>query len=305
MTLRIPPMPALRAFEAAARLRSVARAAESLSLTHSAISHQIKALEDDLGVRLVERAGRGIRVTEEGERFAGHIRSALEALESAVRDIGERHNPPQLRVSVAPSFAARWLLPRLGRFLHAHPDIDIDVRATIAVADFQRDDDDVAIRFGGGTWPGVMAELLLDEFYTPVCSPRLKGGRLPSAPAALARYTLLRSTNESWKPWFEAAGLDWPEPTRGPLYNDASHMLQAAADGQGIALARISLLGSDIRNGVLVRLFPITVPGAFKTYVVYPPRLAQSPKLTLFRKWLHHEAATEQRNARGAKRKAR
>ena len=166
----------------------------------------------------------------------------------------------------------------------------------MAVADFQRDDDDVAIRFGGGTWPGAVAEHLFDEFYTPVCSPRLRRGRLPATPAELAGHTLLRSADELWKPWFEAAKLDWPEPVRGLVFSDASHMLQAAADGQGVALARISLLGNDVRNRVLVRLFPITVPAAFRTYLVYPPRLAQSPKLASFRQWLRDEIAAEQRN---------
>jgi LysR substrate binding domain/Adenylate and Guanylate cyclase catalytic domain len=128
----------------------------------------------------------------------------------------EKHDPRRLRVSVVPSFAARWLLPRIGRFLAAHPDIDLDVRATPALADFQRDDADVAIRLsGGGNWPGATAELLFDEFNTPVCSPHLKDGRLPVTPADLAGYTLLSSTFEPWKPWFEAAGLDWPEPVRG------------------------------------------------------------------------------------------
>ncbi len=298
MASRLPAMQALRAFEAAARTRSFSRAAESMHLTHGAISHQIKTLEADIGVRLFERAGRGIRLTDEGERLALRVRTALADLESAVREVSALRNRRQLRVSVAPSFAARWLLPRIGRFLAAHPDIDLDVRATISLADFRRDDDDVAIRFGGGTWPGAAAELLFDEFYTPVCSPRLKSGRLPATPADLAGHTLLRSADELWRPWFEAAGLDWLEPVRGPVFSDASHMLQAAADGQGIALARISLLGNDVRNGVLVRLFPIIVPAAFRTYLVYPPRLADSPKLASFRAWLYDEIAAEKRNVR-------
>ena len=297
MNGRLPNMQTLRAFEAAARLRSVTRAAESLHLTHGAISHQIKMLERDLGVGLFEPAGRGIRLTDEGERFASRVRSALADLEGAVRELTDRHNPRRLRVSVAPSFAARWLLPRIGRFLAAHPDIDLDVRATIALADFRRDDDDVGIRFGSGNWPDTVAELLFEEFYTPVCSPRLKGGRLPAAPRDLAGYTLLRSSDEPWKPWFEAAGLDWDEPARGPVFSDASHMLQAAADGQGIALARISLLGNDIRNGVLVRPFPVIVRAPFHAYLAYPPRLAGSPKLASFRRWLRGEIAAEQADA--------
>jgi LysR family transcriptional regulator, glycine cleavage system transcriptional activator len=300
MAGRLPPMQALRAFDAAARMRSVTRAAESLHLTHGAISHQIRALERDIGARLFEPAGRGIRLTDEGERFASRVRSALAELEGAVRELSDRHNPRKLRVSVAPSFAARWLLPRIGRFVAAHPDIDLDVRATMTLVDFQRDDDDVAVRFGAGAWPGAVAELLFEEFYTPVCSPSLKGGRLPKTPQDLAGYTLLSSSNEYWKPWFDAAGLDWPEPVRGLVFSDASHMLQAGADGQGVALTRLSLLGNDVRNGVLVRPFAIVVPAAFRTYLVYPPRVAHSPKLVSFRDWLRDEIAADSKDARPA-----
>ena len=294
MAERLPPMQALRAFEAAARTRSLSRAAESLHLTHGAISHQIKSLEADLGVRLVERAGRGIRLTDEGERFASRIRTVLSDLGDAVREASERSNPRQLRVSVLPSFAARWLLPRIGRFFAAHPDIDVDVSASNAIADFKRDDVDVGIRNGLGVWPGLHVEFVLDDVYFPVCSPHLAGGRLPARPEDLAGYTLLRADDDLWKPWFEAAGLDWPEPSRGPTFSDSSHTVQAAIDGQGIALVRTSLLGNDLRNGLLVRLFDIEVPSARKYYLVYPPRLADAPKLVAFRQWLFDEAARDQ-----------
>ena len=233
---RLPAMQALRAFDAAARLSSLSRAAESLHLTHGAISHQIKALEAELGVALVERAGRGIRLTEEGERFAARVREALDRLAEAVRDVTDKSNPRRIRVSVVPSFAARWLLPRIGRFIAAHPDIDLDVRATLVLVDFQRDDVDFAVRHGRGDWPGVVAEPMFEETYFPVCSPRLAGGRLPARPADLAHHVLLRGEGEPWTPWFRAAGLDWPEPTRGAMFNDSSHMVQAAAEGQGIAI---------------------------------------------------------------------
>jgi LysR family glycine cleavage system transcriptional activator len=293
MTTRIPPMQALRAFEAAARTRSLTKAAETLSLTHGAISHQIKALEGTLGVRLVERAGRGIRVTDDGERLAARLRAALAEISDAIREASERSNPRQLRVSATPSFAARWLLPRLGNFLARHRDIDIDVRSSLSLVDFRRDDADVAIRYGYGTWPDVKAEHLLSDVYFPVCSPRL-APRLPAHPRDLARYTLLRSDDEWWKPWFEAVGLDWPEPSRGPIFNDAALMLQAAVDGQGIALARTSLLGNDVRNGLLVRLFDIDVPAPRRHYLVYPPRLAGSPKLAAFREWLLDEIRADE-----------
>ena len=301
--MHIPPMQALRAFEAAARRQSLSRAAEALSLTHGAISHQIKALEAALNVRLIERAGRGIRLTEEGERLAARLRGALAEIEDALREASQRSNPRQLRVSVTPSFAARWLLPRLGRFIAQHKDIDVDVRSNMALIDFRRDDADVAIRYGLGNWPDVKAELLMSDTFFPVCSPRLAAR--PTRPQDLARFTLLRSDDESWKPWFDAVGLDWPEPSRGPIFNDSSLMLQAAAEGQGIALARSTLVGNDLRNGLLVRLFDIDVPGPRKFYLVYPPRLAASPKLALFRAWLLAEiardGATESADARRAR----
>ena len=287
--MHIPPMQALRAFEAAARAQSLSKAAEALSLTHGAISHQIKSLEASLGVRLVERAGRGIRVTEEGERLATRLRAALAEIADAVREASERSNPRQLRVSVMPSFAARWLLPRLGSFIALRSDFDLDVRSNMALVDFRRDDTDVAIRHGFGNWPDVRSELLMGDTFFPVCSPRL--AKRPARPRDLARHTLLRSDDEAWKPWFEAVGLDWPEPARGPIFNDSALMLQAAAEGQGIALARSSLVGNDLRNGVLVRLFDIDVPGPRKYYLVYPPRLAASPKLAVFRAWLLAEIA--------------
>jgi LysR family glycine cleavage system transcriptional activator len=294
MATRLPLMQALRAFEATARERSLTKAAQALHVTHGAISHQIKALEADLGVRLVERAGRGIRLTDEGERFAARIRTAFAELTTAVQEITARANPRQLRVSIAPSLAARWLLPRISRFHAAHPDIDLVVSSAIAIVDFQRDDADVAIRYGYGRWEGVRVEHLLDDAFFPVCSPRIAGG-VPRSPADLARYPLLRADDEPWKPWFEAAGLDWPEPARGPIFSDSALLMQAAAEGQGIALGRRTLLGNDERNGVLVRPFAIETPTPRRIYLVHPPRKADSPKIAAFREWLMAEIAADRR----------
>lgn len=209
---RLPSMQALRAFDAAARLRSLTRAAESLYLTHGAISHQIKQLEEELGVRLIARSGRGITLTDEGERFATRIREALSEIGGAIRELRERSNPRQLRVSVMPSFAARWLLPRVGRFLSAHPEIDLDIRASTALADFRREDVDAAVRYGSGTYPGLTTEFLMGDAFFAVCSPKLLGRRRTLTLADLKRYTLLRSESEFWQPWFEAADSTGPSP---------------------------------------------------------------------------------------------
>jgi LysR family glycine cleavage system transcriptional activator len=286
-------MTALRAFDAVAQLGSLTRAAEALFLTHGAISHQLKALETELGADLVERAGRGVRLTPQGERFAVHVRAALDRLTVAVQEVRAQANQRRIRVSVLPSFAARWLLPRIGRFIAAHPDVDLEVSASNVLADFQREDVDLALRSGRGQWPGLIAEPLFVETRFAVCSPRLNGGRVPRRPADLARYALLRSEGEPWQPWLRAAGLEWPEPTRGPMFNDSSHMLQAAAEGQGIALARESLLGNDLATGALMRLFDVAVPTQEAVYLVYPPRLASSPRLALFRQWLVGQLADD------------
>ena len=292
MTLRIPPLQALRALEAVARSGSLTRAATALNVTHGAISHQLKGLEDALGVPLVERAGRGVRLTDEGERFAARVKVALAELAEAVREVTEHRNPRHFRVSVMPSFAARWLLPRIGRFVAAHRDIDLDVRASATLVDFRRDDVDAAIRYGSGHYPGLVVEHLMDDGYFVACSPGIEGG-VPAHPADLARYSLLRCENEFWEPWFRSAGLDWEEPARGPKYEDASHLLQATVEGQGVALARTSLIGSDLVNGVLVRAFDISVPSPHRYFLVYPPRMAASPKLAVFRQWLKDEIAAD------------
>ncbi|HVF62460.1 MAG TPA: transcriptional regulator GcvA [Casimicrobiaceae bacterium] len=285
-------MQALRAFEAAAREKSLTRAAHDLHLTHGAISHQIKALEDALGVRLVERAGRGIRLTDEGERFAIRVRAAFGELAGAVAEIAQRANPRTVRVTAMPSFTARWLLPRIGRFSAAHPGFDLDIRATEALVDLNREDVDLGIRYGRGHYRDLITEYLMDDAFFPVCSPSIAGG-VPKRPSDLARYPLLRSDDEFWQQWFRAVGLDWPEPTRGTFFNDSSHLMQAAVAGQGVALARRSLLGEDLKNGLLVKPFDAELPSPLRYYLVYPQRLKDSPKLDAFRSWLHEELAAQ------------
>lgn len=292
MAVRLPPMQALRAFEAAAREKNLTRAATTLHVTHGAISHQIKALEEDLGVRLVERSGRGIRLTDEGARFATRVRAAFNELASAVQELSEKSNPRRLRVSVMPSFAARWLLPRVGSFIATLPNYDLEVHASAERVDLQRDDFDFAIRYGIGPWPGVSADFLADDALFAVCSPRIAGG-VPKSPAEVARYRLLCAEDEDWKGWFDAVGARVPEPIRGPSFDDSSYLMQAAADGLGIALARPSLIGNDLRNGLLVKLFDVEVASPRRFWLVYAPRMEGTAKLVAFRNWLRDEFATQ------------
>ncbi len=291
MDLRqLPALNSLKAFEAAARHESFSRAADELFVTHGAVSHQIRALESELGVALFQRDGKRVRLTDTGRRYATQVRVALNTLADATREIRAGDRERRLVVSMLTSFAARWVTPRIGSFIEAHPEWDLELQSTNAISDFARDDIDVAIRFGFGKYPGLHAELLLDEIFFPACSPNFNGGQLPGEPRELARLPLLRSDDELWRPWFDAAGLtDLEEPRRGVLYQDSSNLLQAAIDGQGIALVRRSLAMHEIASGRLVRLFTIDGPSPWRYYFICPPQLLQSARVQAFRQWVFAE----------------
>lgn len=283
---------AIRAFEAAARHESVSRAAEELFVTHGAVSHQVRALEADLGVKLFTRNGKRLCLTEAGSRYAQQVRAALMMLADATRAVRSNDRDRRLVISMLSSFSARWVTPRIGPFIERHPEIDLELQSTNALTDFARDDVDVAIRFGSGDYPGLYVEPLLEEVFFPVCSPTLNGGVLPKEPADLVRYSLLRSDDELWRPWFDAAGLDTlTEPRRGVLYQDSSNLLQAAIDGQGIALVRRSLAMHEVALGRIVRLFDIDGPSPWDYYFVCPPPLLQAERVQAFRSWLLEEMA--------------
>ncbi|BAN21928.1 transcriptional regulator GcvA [Caballeronia insecticola] len=291
MDLRqLPALNALRAFEAAARHESFSRAADELFVTHGAVSHQIRALEAELGLPLFARDGKRVRLTDRGRQYAAEVRAALVALADATRRIRSGDRDRRLIVSMLSSFSARWLTPRVGRFIEKHPEIDLELLSTNALTDFNRDDVDVAIRFGYGKYSGVHAEELLDEVFFPACSPNFRGGDLPREPRDLANVPLLRSDEELWRPWFDAAGLaDFAEPKRGVLYEDSSNLLQAAIDGQGIALVRRSLAMQEILAGRLVRLFNVDGPSPWRYYFVCPAALLETARVQAFREWLVDE----------------
>jgi LysR family glycine cleavage system transcriptional activator len=295
MVRHLPPLAALRAFDAAARHLNFTRAAEELHLTHGAISHQMKALEASLGVRLFRREGRKLLLTDAGQRFASRLRDLLGDLRAAVAEVTQRRDQQELTISVLPSFASLWLIPRLARFHGAHPEIDVNIRATQALAEFGPDGVDLAIRIGGGDWPGLVAEKLFDEEVFPVASPRLTGGALPKRPEGLARAVLLRSERQPWTPWFRALGLDWPEPGRGPIYSDETLLIQAAAEGIGVALARGALVAADLAAGRLVRLFPKRVPPRAAYYLVYPRAAGSLARVQAFREWIQGEVKSKSR----------
>ena len=294
MDLRqLPLLNALRTFEAAARHESFSRAADELFVTHGAVSHQIRALEDELGTPLFSREGKRVRLTDVGCRYAKDVRAALMALADATREVREGQRARRLVVSSASSFSARWITPRIGRFIERHPEIDLELLSTNALTDFTREDVDVAIRFGIGPYPDLHVEPLLDEVSFPVCAPTFNGGTLPTTPAELAASPrLLRSDDQMWKAWFEAAGLGTvPEPRRGVLYQDSSNLLQAAVDGQGIALVRRSIATHELATGRLVRLFEIDARSRSSYWFVCPAPLLASGRVQAFRTWLMDEMA--------------
>jgi LysR family glycine cleavage system transcriptional activator len=296
----LPPLSSLRAFEAAARHLNFTRAAEELHLTHGAISHQMKALEAQLGVTLFRREHRRLLLTDAGQRFAARVRGVLGELEESVAAIAGKPDPRVLTVSVLPSFALRWLIPRLASFQRRHPEIDVHVSASHALAEFGAGGVDLAIRFGRGGWPGVVAEKLFDEEVFPVASPKLAGGRWPLKPQELDRFALLRSEREPWRPWFRAMGLAFDEPERGPIFSDEILMLQAAEHGLGIALARDAIAAPAIAAGGLVRLFPERVSPRSAYYLVYPRAHAALPTVAAFREWIIDEVARGGRRGRVA-----
>jgi LysR family transcriptional regulator, glycine cleavage system transcriptional activator len=288
--MRLPPLNALRTFEAAARHLSFTRAAEELNVTQAAVSHQMKGLEDWLGLPLFQRLNRRLVLTPEGQQYLISVRVAFDELD------GDRHLG--LTVSVIPSFAARWLVPRLGRFRKAHPRIDLRLAATLQTVDFARDNVDMSIRYGSGRYPDLHATFLMQEEYFPVCSPTLLDGEHPlRGPADMAHHTLLHDEhgpgepNPEWRDWLRAAAVAGVRWDRGPVFQDASMMIQAAIAGQGVALGRTPLVADDLAAGRLVKPFGLALPAGYSYWIVCPKRAADKPKIQAFRDWLLVEAA--------------
>lgn len=293
----MPNLNALKAFEAAARHMSFSKAAEELHVTQGAVSHQIKALEADLGVALFHRRPRGLDLTEASRAYLPVLREAFDRIGAGTRELLDRDKSGVLTVSVSPNFAAKWLIGRLGDFTERHPEIDLRVSASLQHVDFVRDGIDVAVRHGAGDWPGLSVVRLCEEEVFPVCSPRLVAGARPlSEPADLRHHALLHDPGPvSWAQWLAAAGVAGIDARRGVSFNQTSLALDAAADGQGVALARSALAARDLIAGRLVRPFALALPAPFAYYVVCPKATAARPKIALFRDWLLSEAAADAR----------
>jgi len=293
MRRRLPSLTALRAFEAAARHASFTRAADELAVTQTAVSHQIRGLEEDLGLKLFLRDGRRMLLTDAGRELLLPVSDAFDRIDAIADRLRRVDRDAPLTVSVLPSFAAKWLVPRLGRFQAKHPEIDVRLAAEARLADFGRDGVDVAVRAGRGPWPGLTVEQFLTEEMFPVCSPRLLAGLVPlERPEDLVHHILLHDDFETgWRMWLEAAGATAVQWSRGPRFSDSSMVIQAAVEGQGVALARGALASLDLAAGRLVRPFSIDLPSDYAYHLVYPPAHAERAKVAAFRAWLFEEAA--------------
>ena len=286
------PLHTLLGFAAAARSGNLTRAAESLHLTVSALSHQIRALEERLGRRLFVRGPRGVRLTADGERLLARIGPHLDALAQELRPFAPRREDV-LTVSVMPSMASAWLVPRLGGFLAAHPQLELNLLSSERLVDFERDSAiDAALRMGAGRWPGVTAEHLLDETLVPVASPALIRKHGMPTDATLHRWPLLGEGGQPhWAKWFAQYGGHAPERYVAH-FDDLESLHRAAVEGMGVALARMVRSRLLIEGGQLVALSGNSLPSDYAHYLVYPPRSADHAGLLAFREWLHAQART-------------
>jgi LysR family glycine cleavage system transcriptional activator len=291
MTARLPSLNGLRAFEAAARHLSFTQAASELNVTQTAISHQIRRLEEELGLRLFIRKNRALALTAQARDYLPGVRAAFNDLRLATDRLLRKDDDNVLTISTLASLAAKWLLPRLSAFQEAHGGIDVRITTSTGLVDFKNGDVDAAIRYGRGHWPGLRAEWLMADELFPVCSPSLVKSDKPLAcPQDLAHQTLLHTSggyDDDWRLWLTAAGLpaDISKPP-GITFDLIFMTVQAAIDGIGVALGRTSYVQDDIAKGRLVVPFKIALPADAGFYLVSPEGAVEPPKLAAFRQWL-------------------
>jgi LysR family transcriptional regulator, glycine cleavage system transcriptional activator len=291
MAARLPSLNGLRAFEAAARHLSFTNAASELNVTQTAISHQIRRLEEELGTKLFVRQNRALALTPEAREYLPGIRAAFNDLRLATDRLLRRDDDHALTISTLASLAAKWLLPRLSAFQEAHPGIDVRITTSTGLVDFRSGDVDAAIRYGRGNWAGLRADWLMADEMFPVCSPALLQSDKPlRCPEDLANFTLLHSSggyDDDWRLWLTAAGLPANISKQPGLTFDLILMtVQAAIDGIGVAMGRTSYVQADIAKGRLVVPFKIALPTDAGFYLVSPEAKADPPKLRAFRQWL-------------------
>lgn len=300
MSKRLPPLNALRVFDAAARHLSFTKAAEELFVTQAAVSHQIKSLEDFLGLKLFRRRNRSLLLTEEGQSYYLDIKEIFSAINDATRKLQARSAKGALTVSLLPSFAIQWMVPRLSSFNMAYPGIDVRIQAVDRDEEKLADDVDVAIFYGRGNWPGLRVEKLYAEYLLPVCSPMFLTGDHPlKTPADLAHFTLLHdASRRDWQSYIRQLGLQHINVQQGPIFSHSAMVLQAAIHGQGVALANNVMAQSEIEAGRLVCPFNDVLVSKNAFYLVCHDSQAELGKIAAFRQWILEKAAAEQEKFR-------
>ncbi len=298
MNGHLPPLSALRAFEATARLRSFGKAAAELNVTPAAISHQIHGLEEDLGVRLFHRLNRSIELTASARVLLPGLSEAFAGIHASLRRLRAHNDTGTLTVTASPSIAAKWLVLRLHRFQARHPDIDVRISTSDDVVDLTRGDFDIAIRYGTGRYPGLAVELLLQNEVFPACSPLLlEAGPALRTPDDLRYHALIHDQAvdrdplaPTWAMWLKAAGIGDVPAVSGLTFSVGYMALDAAIAGHGVVLAYSTIAAADLAAGRLVRLFSLALPDLFAYYIVTAPGALERPKVRAFRDWLRQEA---------------
>jgi LysR family glycine cleavage system transcriptional activator len=288
MSRRLPPLNALKAFETAARHLSFTKAADELFVTQAAVSHQIKALEEFLSMKLFIRRNRTLLLTEEGQGYFLELKDIFKSLGDATERLLARGSKGAITVASPPSFASQWLVPRIGEFSEAYPDIDVRIKAVSFDEGFLGDDVDIAIYYGRGRWNGLQADKLHAEFLTPLCSPRLFQGIKPLDTLSDLRHHILLhdSSRSAWKLWLKQVGVEGVNVNQGPVFSHSMLVLQAAALGQGIALGNTVLARAELAAGRLVMPFEEKVESRDAFYLVCHEGQAELGKIEAFRNWV-------------------
>jgi len=286
---RPPSLRAIAAFEAAARHQSFAKAADELNLTHGAISHAIRSLEDRLGSELFDRQGRGVALTDAGRVLAGRVRLGIGLLSDAF-DTKPWIERSRLVVSTLPGFATRFLAPRLHRFRERHPDVGLEIGSSWSLAPIGDRKIDIGLRYGPGGWAGLSAVKLAEEHIFPVVSPSYRRPP-PQTPEELLEHDLIGHPYFPWRMWFAEAGISTGEPKTALTVDDSALVLDVAAGGAGIALARSLLVQADLDSGRLRRLFDVEAKADYSYWMVWNPVSPKLANIELFRAWLTQELA--------------
>ena len=302
---RLPPLNALRAFEAAARHLNFSRAADELAVTPGAVSQQIQNLEDYIGAALFKRTPKGLLLTDGAQTALPALREAFDRLAEAAALLTAGYDGRRLTVSVAPSFAAKWLMPRLGSFEEAHPEVDVWISAGMELVDFNAGEVDVAIRYGTGRYPGLEVVRLMAETVIPVAAPALLEQTPLRSEADLADHTLLHDGSPDadpscpdWPMWLAARGQRQIDGARGPRYNQSSLVIEAAVNGRGVALAKRTLAQADLDAGRLVAPLPGATEVDFAYHLVFPKAKARMAQVKAFTAWLVREAEAHEASIR-------